>query len=58
MVVRYAVTRSHPIPIVFHWVLAAFLFTLGRSMRPKRAGAMATVGGGSRGVGRGDRAVQ
>ena len=33
MVVRYAVTLSHPIPIVFHWVLAAYLFTLGRLMR-------------------------
>jgi hypothetical protein len=32
MVVRYAITRSHPIPIVFHWVLAAYLFTLGRFM--------------------------
>jgi hypothetical protein len=31
-VVRYAITRSHPIPIVFHWVLAAYLFTLGRFM--------------------------
>ncbi|MGH7304856.1 MAG: hypothetical protein ACRELZ_16340 [Candidatus Rokuibacteriota bacterium] len=33
MVVRYAVTLSHPLPIVFHWVLAAYLFTLGRLMR-------------------------
>lgn len=30
MLVRLVVTRSHPIPIVFHWVLAAYLFTLGR----------------------------
>ena len=30
MIVRYAITRSHLIPIVFHWVLAAYLFTLGR----------------------------
>jgi hypothetical protein len=30
MLVRYLVTRTHAIPIVFHWVLAAFLFTLGR----------------------------
>jgi hypothetical protein len=29
MLVRLVVTRSHPIPIVFHWVLAAYLFTLG-----------------------------
>jgi hypothetical protein len=33
MVIRYAVTLSHPIPIVFHWVLAAYLFTLGWLMR-------------------------
>jgi hypothetical protein len=31
MLVRLAITRSHPIPIVFHWVLAAYLFTLGGS---------------------------
>jgi hypothetical protein len=40
MLLRYAVTMAvHPerrwlgtgtIPIVFHWVLAAYLFTLGR----------------------------
>ena len=36
MVVRYAVTLSHPIPIVFHWVLAAYLFTLGGNMRKAR----------------------
>jgi hypothetical protein len=30
VVVRYLVTRSHPIPIVFHRALAAFLFSLGR----------------------------
>lgn len=29
MLVRYAVLRTGTIPIVFHWVLAAFLFTLG-----------------------------
>ena len=29
MVVRFMITRSHPIPIVFHWVLALYLFTLG-----------------------------
>jgi hypothetical protein len=33
MVVRYVVMRSHLIPIVFHWVLAAYIFTLGRIMR-------------------------
>ena len=36
MVVRYAITLSHPIPIVFHWVLAAYLFTFGRIMREPR----------------------
>jgi hypothetical protein len=30
MLIRLVVTRSHPIPVVFHWVLAAYLFTLGR----------------------------
>jgi hypothetical protein len=30
MLGRYAITRTHRIPIVFHWVLAAYLFTLGR----------------------------
>jgi hypothetical protein len=45
MVVRYAIMRSHPIPIVFHWVLAAYLFTLGRFMagshhRESHAGPM------------------
>lgn len=42
MVVRYVVTRSHPIPIVFHWVLAAYLFTLGRVMRKPRHDASAS----------------
>jgi len=43
MVVRYVVTRSHPIPIAFHWVLAAYLFTLGRVMRPPRNDASASI---------------
>ena len=30
MLVRLIVTRSHPIPVAFHWILAAYLFTLGR----------------------------
>jgi len=29
MLVRWLVTRTHGIPIAFHWVLAAYLFTLG-----------------------------
>jgi hypothetical protein len=29
MLVRLVLTRTHAIPIVFHWVLAAYLFTLG-----------------------------
>lgn len=33
MIVRYVVTRTHLIPIVFHWVLAVYLFTLGQMMR-------------------------
>ena len=42
MVVRYVVTRSHPIPIAFHWVLGAYLFTLGRVMRQPRNDASAS----------------
>ena len=45
MIVRYVVLRSHPIPIVFHWVLAAYLFTLGRLMRPDRVAGRAVVPG-------------
>jgi hypothetical protein len=30
MLVRWLVTGTHGIPIVFHWVLAGYLFTLGR----------------------------
>ncbi len=29
MVARYVVTRALPIPIVFHWVLAAYIFVWG-----------------------------
>ena len=29
MLARWVITRTHAIPIVFHWVLAAYLFTLG-----------------------------
>ena len=29
MALRYAVTRTHAIPVFFHWVLAAYLFALG-----------------------------
>ena len=38
MAVRYAITRTHAIPVVFHWVLAAYLFTLGASLRDRPAG--------------------
>jgi hypothetical protein len=46
MVMRYAVLRSHLIPIVFHWVLAAYLFTLGRLMggRPQTDGPVGDRG--------------
>jgi hypothetical protein len=30
MALRALITRTHPIPIVFHWVLAAYLFVVGR----------------------------
>jgi hypothetical protein len=36
MVARFAITRSHPIPIVFHWILAAYLFTLARALSAGR----------------------
>ena len=36
MVARFAITRSHPIPIVFHWILAAYLFTLARALSDGR----------------------
>jgi hypothetical protein len=39
MVARYAITRSHAIPVVFHWVLAAYIFTLGARLRDRHAGA-------------------
>ena len=29
MLIRWSIARTHGIPIVFHWVLAAYLFTLG-----------------------------
>ena len=38
MVVRYAITHSHAIPVVFHWVLAAYIFTLGARLRDRHAG--------------------
>lgn len=33
MLIRLAITGSHPIPVVFHWALAAYLFTLGTLQR-------------------------
>jgi len=49
MVVRYVVMRSHLIPIVFHWVLAAYLFSLGRIMqRASSPGALARARAGER----------
>ena len=32
MLVRWLLTRTHGIPIAFHWVLAAYLFMLGSSV--------------------------
>ena len=37
MVIRYALTRSHLIPVAFHLVLAAYLFTLARLWSPRPA---------------------
>ncbi len=33
MIARAMFLWDHPIPIVFHWVLAAFVITVGRSHR-------------------------
>lgn len=49
MLVRYAITRSHLIPVAFHLVLAGHLLVLGRAMsardapaaRPRPAGGRA-----------------
>jgi hypothetical protein len=43
MVVRYALTRSHLVPIAFHLVLAAYLFVLARCYA--RPGADGVTGG-------------
>ena len=32
MLVRWLLTRTHGLPIAFHWVLAAYLFMLGSSV--------------------------
>jgi hypothetical protein len=40
MAARYALTGTHAIPVLFHWVLAAYLHTLaGLWRRPPPAGA-------------------
>jgi hypothetical protein len=38
MIVRYAVTHGHAIPVVFHLVLAAYLLALGRLAPGERPG--------------------
>lgn len=37
MIVRYAILRTHEIPVVFHLVLAAFLFVYARGVKPPSA---------------------
>jgi hypothetical protein len=37
MLVRWILTRAHGIPIAFHWVLAAYVFTLGHLLARERA---------------------
>jgi hypothetical protein len=37
MLLRLIITRTHAIPIAFHWVLAAYLFTLGDFLARERA---------------------
>jgi hypothetical protein len=38
MMARAVFLWDHPIPIVFHWVLAAFVITVGLSHRRRRSG--------------------
>jgi hypothetical protein len=37
MIARAVFLWDHPIPIVFHWVLAAFVIIVGRSHRRRRS---------------------
>ena len=37
MLLRWIITRTHAIPIAFHWVLATYLFTLGGFLARERA---------------------
>jgi hypothetical protein len=37
MIARALILWDHPIPIVFHWVLAAFVITVGLSHRRRRS---------------------
>ena len=37
MAVRWVVTGTHAIPVLFHWVLAAYLYTLAGLWRPAAA---------------------
>ena len=39
MLIRILALRTHLIPVTFHWVLAAWLFTLGRYWRGQAAAA-------------------
>ena len=39
MLIRILALRTHLIPVTFHWVLAAWLFTLGRYWRGRAAAA-------------------
>ena len=46
MLIRLVVTGSHPIPVTFHWVLAAYIFTLGQIAG--RGGGPGPAGGAQR----------
>jgi len=46
MVTRWTVARSHLIPIVFHWVLAAYLWVRGRLWKALDALALLQAAGG------------
>jgi hypothetical protein len=45
MLTRLVLTGTHLIPIVFHWVLAAYLLTLGRNCARQPTPAPAASGG-------------
>jgi hypothetical protein len=52
MAVRYVVTGTHAIPVVFHWILAAYLYALADVWRGYPAPAATSGGRTPRAAGR------